>query len=318
MNDRRALETLNEEDGRLREKLAEVQIDSGIADRAKTAHDAEISKLDETIRTAEIHFHDDEQKLAAVKKERDQMSNQNVEKEIELRDMHERLEVIRNQCHRGEVDYDVKETEISRIRAQLASDQRRLAELSEIDVQLAQRRRQVHLKQKELLQLRAERAAMEEELAIPINIHRWTLLESADPIRFEKLKRYQELQTDLVARTKEVADLQEKIKERESYYMELCAQLRRKPGLEVDQRVNEYRMKCKSERFDLDQITSKLEMYRDVAKEYRKELADVQAELVNQRDKWIRQKKRDIKQRQELAQQEEELKRLGVDISMPF
>jgi chromosome segregation ATPase len=314
MRDRRDLENVNEEDGRLREKLSEVQIDSTTASSAKTAHDGELSKLDQTIRDAEAHLHNDEQKLATVKKKRDQMSNQNVEKEIELRNMHERLEVIRNQCHRGEVDYDIKETEISRIRSQLAQDQKRLAELSEIDVQLAQRRHQVHLKQKELLQLRAERAAMEEELAIPINIHRWTLLESADPIRFEKLKRYQELQADLVARTKEVAELQEKIKERESYYMELCAQLRRKPGLEVDQRVNEYRTKCKTERFDLDQITSKLEMYRDVAKEYRKELADVQSELVNQRDRWIRQKKRDIKQRAALAQQQETLNELGFDI----
>jgi chromosome segregation ATPase len=318
MNDRRALETVNEEDGRLREKLTEVQLDSSTADRARIAHEGELSKLDQTIRDAEAHLHNDEQKLANVKKKRDQMSNQNVEKELELRTMHEKLEVLRNQCHRGELDYDLKETEISRIRAQLAHDQKCLDELSEIDVQLAQRRHHVHVKQKELLQLRAERAAMEEELSIPINIHRWTLLESADPMRFERLKRYQELQADLVSRTKEVADLQEKIKERESYYMELCAQLRRKPGLEVDQRVNEYRMKCKSERFDLDQITSKLEMFRDVAKEYRKELADVQSELTNQRDKWIRQKKRDIKQRQELARQQEELKQMGLDLSLTF
>jgi chromosome segregation ATPase len=313
ITDRRALENVNEEDGRLREKLMEVQIDSQTAERAKIAHEGELSKLDQSIRDAEAHLHNDEQKLATVKKKRDQMSNQNVEKEIELRDMHERLEVIRNQCHRGEIDYDVKETEIVRIRSQLAQDQKRLAEMAEIDVQLANKRREVHMKQKELLRLRAERAAMEEELAIPINIHQWTLLESSDPARFEKLKRYQELQADLVARTKQVADLQECIKERESHYMELCAQLRRKPGLEVDQRVNEYRARCKSERFDLDQITSKLEMFRDVAKEYRKELADVQSELVNQRDKWIRQKKRDIKQRQALAEQQQTLQDLGLD-----
>ena len=71
--------------------------------------------------------------------------------------------------------------------------------------------------QKELMQLKAERAAMEDELKIPINIHRWTLLESNDPQRFEKLKRYQELQADLVDRTKEVSDLQDLIKEKENH-----------------------------------------------------------------------------------------------------
>jgi hypothetical protein len=155
---------------------------------------------------------------------------------------------------------------------------------------------------------------MEEELAIPINIHQWTLLESSDPVRFEKLKRYQELQADLVARTRQVSALQECIKERESHYLELCVQLRRKPGLEVDQRVNEYRDRCKSEKFDLDQITSKLEMFRDVAKEYRKELADVQSELVNQRDRWIRQKKRDIKQRQALMEAQKTVDELNLGI----
>jgi chromosome segregation ATPase len=253
--------------------------------------------------------------LAEVKKNRDRVSNENVQKELEVLKMHEKLEVVRNQCHRGEMDYDTKETEIAHIRAQLAHDRQKLEELSAIDGQLRERREEIHNKQKELLQLRAERAAMEEELAIPINVHRWTLLESSDPVRFEKLKRYQELQADLVSRTKEVADLQDQIREKESHYMELCAQLRRKPGVEVDQRVNEYKAKCKAERFNLDQVTSQLEMFRDVVKEYRKELADVQSDLINQRDKWIRQKKRDLKRRQELRDQQQTLDELGLGIT---
>jgi pheromone shutdown protein TraB len=157
---------------------------------------------------------------------------------------------------------------------------------------------------------------MEEELAIPMNIHRWTLLESSHPVRFEKLKRYQELQADLVARTKEVGVLHDLIKERESQYMEFAAQLRQKPGLEVHQRLTEYRTRAKSEEFDLDQITSKLEMYRDVVKEYRKELADAQSQLVSERDKWISQKKRDLKQRRALAEQRQTLQALGIDITL--
>jgi chromosome segregation ATPase len=316
MTDRRALEDVNREDGRLREKLTEVQIDSDTAKRAITAHEGELKKAAMTLTNAETHLHSDEQKLAAVKKRRDQMSNLNVEREMEVKVMHEKLEVIRNQCRRGEIDYDHTEGEISRIRAQLQQDQKRLAKLSEIDGQLHKRREQIHNKQKELYQLQAERSAMEEELAIPINIHRWTLLESSDPLRFDQLKRYQELQADLVAKTKEVADLQELIKQKESHYMELSAQLRRKPGLEVDQRVNEYRAKCKSEKFSLDQITNSLEMYRDMVKEYRKELADVQSELINKRDKWIRQKKRDLKHRQTLAEQQHTLNELGLDIQL--
>ena len=234
--------------------------------------------------------------------------------------INEKLNVIRNQCKRGEHDYDAKETEISIIKSQLARDQEKLSELSKIDVQMKEKREMIHNMQKELMTLKAERAAMEDELKIPINIHRWTLLESNDPQRFEKLKRYQELQADLVARTKEVSDLQDLIKEKENEYQELCAQLRRKPGIEVEQRVADYRGKAKSEKYSLDQINSQLEMYRDAVKEYRKELSDVQQELTSERNKWIRQKKKDIKQRQILqevmGQQQAELSRLGVYIDL--
>ncbi|OHT04598.1 hypothetical protein TRFO_27864 [Tritrichomonas foetus] len=314
--DKHALDKVNDDDGRLREKLTEVQIDAQTAQRAIIAHEGELSKLDQTIKDAEQQLNNDEKKLSSVKKERDHMSNQNVQKEIELGQLKEKLQVIKNQCHRGEIDYDVKEIEISRIRAQLQADQEKLTELSRIDGQLREKRETIHHMQKELMQLKAERAAMEDELKIPINIHRWTLLESSDPVRFEKLKRYQELQADLVARTKEVSDLQELIKEKESQYMELSAQLRRKPGLEVEQRVNEFKGRCKEEKFNLDQITAQLEMYRDVVKEYRKELADVQTELISERTKWIRQKKKDLKRKQELQDQQAVLDELNIGISL--
>ena len=320
IKDRRDLDLVNLEDSRLRERLTEVQIDGSTAQRAIIAHEGELSKLDQTIKDAEAQLKIDEQKLAEVKKERDHMSNQNVAREKELKAINEKLTIIRNQCKRGEIDYDAKETEIAIIRSQLARDQERLEELSKIDVEMKEKRDTIHQMQKELMTLKAERAAMEDELKVPINIHRWTLLESSDPIRFEKLKRYQELQADLVARTKEVSSLQDQINQKEAEYQEMCSQLRRKPGIEVEQKFAEYRGKHKNEKFSLDQITAQLEMYRDAVKEYRKELSDVQQELTTERNKWIRQKKKDIKNRQMfqevIGQQQAELSRLGVHIDL--
>lgn len=316
IKDRRMLDNINMEDGRLREKLTEVQIDASTAQRAIIAHEGELSKLDQTIKDAEAQLKMDEQKLADVKKERDHMSNQNVERERELKAMDEKLAVIKNQCRRGEKDYDAKEMEIARIKAQLEMDQARLDELAQIDVEMKQKREMIHKMQKELLQLQAERAAMEDELKIPINIHRWTLLESSDPERFEKLKRYQELQAELVARTKEVSDLQELVNQRETEYQDLQVQLRRRPGIEAEQKVQEYRGEAKSEKSSLEKMTAKLEAYRDAVKEYRKELADAQADLITRRNKWLRQKKRDIKQRQALQEQQQVLDELGLGITL--
>jgi chromosome segregation ATPase len=312
----RDLDNVNLEEGRLHEKLTEVQIDARTAQRAILAHEGELSKLDQTIKDAEAQLKMDEQKVAEVKKERDHMSNQNVEREKELKAMDDKLAVLKNQCRRGERDYDAKEIEIAMIRTQLEADQAKLNELSRIDVQMKERREEIHKMQKELLSLKAERAAMEEELQIPINIHRWTLLESTDPARFEKLKRYQELQADLVARTKEVQALQDEIKEKESEYHELQVQLKRKPGIEAEIKVQEYRGQAKSERLSLDQITAQLEVYREAVKEYRKELASAQTDLLQQRNKWLRQKKKDLKQKHALQEQQRVLDDLGISISL--
>jgi chromosome segregation ATPase len=212
----------------------------------------------------------------------------------------------------------VKEMQINKIRAQLGEDRRQLLELSNVDKQLKEKRDVIHSKQKELMSLCAERAAMEEELTIPINIHRWTLLESSDPVRFEKLKRYQELQSDLnlVKLTKEVGDFQELITEKENQFSEMYSAMKRKPGLEVRERVDQWSAERKAEVADLTTMTRQLDMYRDVVKEYRRELADVQGELVDKRKKWLRQKQRDLKHRRELRDQQEALSALGIDIAL--
>jgi len=312
------LSRLEQEDGRLREKLVEVEITIATANSAIIANEAEVSKINVAIKAAESELASEEQKLSQVKKERDHMSNKNVECELEMREVDQKLQILMKQRKRGMKDFETKQLEIDRLSALIENDMDKLKKIGEIDNQLIERREKVHSLQKELLQLRAERAAMEEELSIPINIHRWTLLESSDPIRFEKLKRYQELQADLIARTKEVNDLQEKIKQKEIEYSELSSQLKRKPGIEVEQKVNEYAEKCKSESYSLDQITSQLEMYRDVVKEYRKEVSDVQIELLNERNKWIRQKKKDIKNMKLLKEQNDILQEMDIKLSEPI
>lgn len=312
LRDKRNIDKILEEDQRLREKLAEVQIKTATSQRAVSSHEGEICKLERAIKDAEVQLGIEGRKLEEVKRERDQMCNQNVLRENEIREIGQKLEILRNQCRRGEKEYTLREQDISRLREQLEADQEKLSHLSQLDVTLREKRDDIHRLQKELLQLKAERAAMEDELAVPINIHRWTLLESSDPVRFEKLKRYQELQAELAERTKQVDLFQEKIKEEEAKYLDLCAIIRKKPGAEVQQSAAEYANKCKSEKYTLEQITQQLESYRDVVKEYRKELSEAQTQLLEERNKWINQKKRDIKKRQQLQEMEPIIQELGL------
>ena len=299
MRDIESLKRTEDEDSQLREKLTQVEITINTLKSSATANEAEISKMNIILKTAEDTLKEQEDKLVSVKKEADQIATKTVESEKALQELQSRIKILKRQLKHGEKEYDLKEAEILRLRQLIDDKVSKLNELASLDQQLIERREKVHWMQKELMQLRAERAAMEEELAVPINIHRWTLLESSDPARFEKLKRYQELQAELVARTKEVQELQEKIKDRESELLELSTQVKRRPGLELEQRVTEYSEICKKKKFDLDEVSKKLELYRDQVLEYRKDLTDVKLELINERNRWIKQKKRQIKEEHE-------------------
>jgi chromosome segregation ATPase len=183
---------------------------------------------------------------------------------------------------KGEKEYDSKEMEIQKLKQQIEKDTDKLKKISIIDILLREKREQIHKMQKDLLQLKAERRAMEEELAIPINIHRWTLLESSDPERFEKLKTYQQLQAELVQKTNEVVKIQGSITQQMAIYNDLQAQVPKATkglkGSHADLASN-----VKKQRGELEFITAQLDMYRDMVKEYRKELSEVQTELNHER-----------------------------------
>ncbi|EAY10816.1 hypothetical protein TVAG_258180 [Trichomonas vaginalis G3] len=313
LRDIESLKRTEDEDSQLREKLTQVEIVITTLNSTIVANDAEISKINLSIKHAEDSLQKHLHRLENVKKDSDAISNKTVEKEKEMDQVQTILENLKKQVKRGERDYDLKEMEIANLNKLINEKSAKLEEVAQIDDQLRERREQIHIKQKELMQLRAERAAMEEELAIPINIHNWTLLESSDPQRFERLKRYQELQADLVARTKQVADLQDKIKEKESQYNMLSAQVRHKPGIELEQKVTEYSEKVKSKKFNLEEVSRKLELYRDEVNEFRKDLTDVRMELMNERKKWIKQKKAELKEQHDLKVLQQQLEEQKFD-----
>lgn len=312
IRDKSNLDRIMEEGKTLKDKLAEVQVRITTSQRAIASHTGEISKLERAIKDAEVQLGIEGRKLQDVKKERDQMSNQNAQRELEIKDIGQKLETLRNQCKQGEKEYSTKVQDISKLRAQLESDQIKLNELSQIDTVMKDKRDEINDLESELYHLKAERKAMEDELKVPINIHRWTLLESNDPNRFEKLKRYQELQLELVERTKQVNDLKEKIKVEEDRYQELNANLKKRVGMEIRRQNMETAGLVKSEKFSLELITEQLDKYRNIVKEYKKELNDAETQLLQERNKWIKQKKRDIKRKQKLQEMEPILQELGL------
>lgn len=74
---------------------------------------------------------------------------------------------------------------------------------------------QVHHLQKKLLEEQVKVKALSEELENPQNVHRWRRLEGTDPETYELLKKIQNLQKRLIAKTEEVVEKELRLNEKE-------------------------------------------------------------------------------------------------------
>jgi preprotein translocase subunit Sec63 len=86
-----------------------------------------------------------------------------------------------------------------------------------------------------------------------MNVHRWRVLESSDPNRFEKITLIQTLQKQLVVKADEVTRHELLIKEKEKVYMELKNIITRQPGPEIEEHILTYQQTLK------DKVSSVLE-----------------------------------------------------------
>lgn len=87
--------------------------------------------------------------------------------------------------------------------------------------------------EKDILQAKTRVKALQDELENPLNVHRWRKLEATDQDMFEKILKIQTLQRRLIAKTEEVKEKDNLIKEKEKLFMELKNILSRQPGSEI-------------------------------------------------------------------------------------
>ena len=79
--------------------------------------------------------------------------------------------------------------------------------------------------------------ALNDELENPMNVHRWRKLEATDQDNFERILKIQTLQRRLIAKTEEVQEKENLIKEKEKLFMELKNILARQPGAEIHEQL---------------------------------------------------------------------------------
>lgn len=119
---------------------------------------------------------------------------------------------------------------------------------------------QVHHLQKKLLEEQVKVKALSEELENPQNVHRWRRLEGTDPETYELLKKIQNLQKRLIAKTEEVVEKELRLNEKEKMYKELKNNIVKRSG-DIDvQKVNTMQATLHEKNKQLKSMASEINM----------------------------------------------------------
>lgn len=223
----------------------------------------ELEKLNRIINEADQELARQQKEYDIVINERDILGQQLIKRNQELAKVYERIKVQQSLLASGQVHYRERvrestalQSRITMLRAELEAlktsvSGEALRELmlppgAKLGAQRSQTRgllcshadigglrNETHKLRRELLREQIKVKALQEELMVPMNVHRWRKLEGSDPETFERIQLIQSLQRKLIGKTEEVLEKDLLIQEKEKLYLELKSILARQPGPEV-------------------------------------------------------------------------------------
>jgi chromosome segregation ATPase len=251
----------------------------------------EVLKLTRIIEEADLERQRQSNELIAIISERNLLTAQVVKRNFELGEMYDKIKVQRSNLRIGEQHFFKILAKQKTLQTELVSVIRKHNATIETLGGLEEVKRKVLKLEKELLQEQSKRQALTDELARPMNVHRWRVLESSDPQRFERIRQIQSLQKELIDKADEVVEKDLLIQEKEKIYVELKNIISRQPGPEVEEQVMTYQLTLKDKQKQLSAMNNELEMYRLQVQTYKEEIEEIDRRIGQLKKGWKKSKR---------------------------
>ena len=133
--------------------------------------------------------------------ERNMLTAHVVKRNNEIKDLYNTIKSKYSLLTNGEQDYYDINNEIKKYQNELIEVVKNhektvneISNLNDLNHQIIQLENELHLE-------KIKKRALSDELTRPINVHRWRIIQSADPIKFEKIMKIQTLQKVLIEKT---------------------------------------------------------------------------------------------------------------------
>lgn len=251
----------------------------------------EVLKLTRIIEEADLERQRQSNELIAIVSEKNLLTAQVVNRNGELRDMYDKIKIQRSSLRIGEKQYHNCMLKLKEYKKQLVKiveeNNNVITELTSLE----NLRRSCLRLEKDLLQEQSKSQALTIELERPMNVHRWRILESSDPQRYEKIRQIQDLQKELIEKSDMTVRSDLMIQEKEKVYVELKNIITRQPGPEVEEQVLTYQFALKDKVKQLSSMNNELDMYRMQVDTFKNEIVELDCMLASIKKSWIKAKK---------------------------
>lgn len=229
-------------------------------DMIKT-QDNDISRLKYVISEAEGEKLKQKKDYEMVINERDILGTQLIKRDEELSLLYEKIKIQKSTLKKGENYYLLKINDIVELVDLIRKTKRELND-AEMDTEcIPDLKREIFLLEKELIETQQKAKFLSDELAKPLNVHRWRKLESTDIDTYELIQKIQSLQKRLIAKTEEVSEKDVMIQEKEKLYIELKNILAKQSGPEVTEKLVLYQQSLKERSKQLKEMVAEIKHF---------------------------------------------------------
>ena len=252
----------------------------------------EIMKLTRIIEEAELERTRQNSELASIVSEKNLLTGQVVKRNSELTTLYEKIKAQRSDLRIGENQYNKLNDAISDWRRQLVDTLHDHNDTVSSLIGLENMRLRVIRLERELLKELGKIRALNDELTKPMNVHRWRVLESSDPKRYEMISTVQDIQKALVVKSENILRHEMMIQEKEKIYKELKNIIARQPGPEIEEQIFIYQQTYKDKVNQLNAMDDELDMYRQQVSMFRDEINETDEELKKVKKNWMKQQRK--------------------------
>ena len=251
----------------------------------------EVLKLTRIIEEADMERQRQSNELIAIISERNLLTAQVVKRNSELGEMYDKIKIQRSNLRIGERHYHTVMAKLRALQQEIVNVVRHNNDTIEELGSLENLKRRVLRLEKSVLQEQGKRQALTVELSRPMNVHRWRVLESSDPVRFERIRQIQSLQKELIDKADEVVERDLLIQEKEKIYVELKNIISRQPGPEVEEQVVAYQLTLKEKVKQLAAMNNELEMYRMQVETFKNDIMAIDEQIAMLKKSWKKTRK---------------------------